>query len=68
MGDNIIYTLQGGKMVKINEPDNPEKANFVIICEYGDWSGFRTLADCESQFVELENRDKPNGWFSVVER
>ncbi len=68
MGDKIIYTLRGKKMVKINEPDRPEKANFVIICDHGDWSGFRTLAECETQFSDLENRDKPNGFFAVVER
>jgi len=63
-----IYTLMNRKMVKINTPARPDRANFVIVCEYGDWSGFRTLAECEAQFAELEAKDKPNFYYSVVER
>ncbi len=68
MGDKVIYTLQSKKMVAVEVADRPDLPNFVIVCEHGDWSGFRTLYECQSQFGDLENRDKPNGFFSVVER
>lgn len=29
--------------------ERAERANFVITCLDGDWSGFRTLADCLKQ-------------------
>jgi hypothetical protein len=67
-GDKIIYTLKRGKMVKVAEPRLPLKDNFVIVCDYGDWSGFRTLAECEAQFAELESKGRPDYFYSVVER
>lgn len=68
-GDNIIYSLFNGKMVKTGKAHGPEtKNNFLIICEYGDWSRFRTLAECEAQFAELTSKNKPNFYYQVVER
>ena len=64
-----IYLGFNGKMTKVAEPQLPENANFVIQWHDKDWSGFRTLAECESQFHELENR--PNNGveaFTVVEK
>ncbi len=67
--DNTIYMLMNGKMTKIGSLNGRvENTNFLIRCEYGDWSGFRTLKECESQFSELEQKGKSNGFFSVVER
>ncbi len=66
--DATIYRLRNGAMVKIAEPRLPLNANFVIVCEYGDWSGFRTLAECELQFPDLESKGRPSGYYEVVER
>ena len=68
--DNEVYFIANGEVkctgtVKCNK----EKPNFVIICQYGDWSGFRTLAECVAQFDELKNNTlKMNNWYAVVER
>ena len=63
-----IYTLHKGKMMRIAEPKNPKSANFLIVCAYGDWSGFRTLEGCEKQFPELEPSGQPDDFYRVVER
>ena len=67
-GDRMIYELLNGKMVKVSEPSMPERANFVIVCQWGDWSGFRPLAKCEEQFADLEAKGRPDGFYAVVER
>jgi hypothetical protein len=68
-GDHVIYSLLGGKMVREDAPiGSTEKTNFLIVCDYGDWSGFRTLAACEAQFASLEAKAKPDYFFQVVER
>lgn len=67
-GDTIIYALINGRMCKIGQPKLPDHRNFVIVCNFGDWSGFRTLAQCEEQFAELEAKGQPDGYFEVVER
>ena len=64
----MIYMLWNGKMVEQEKAKRPERANFVICCDYGDWSGFRTLAECQSQFKELEAKGKQNGYYWVEER
>jgi hypothetical protein len=66
--DRTIYSLYQGRMTPMNEARLPSRTNFVITCAYGDWSGFRTLAECEKQFPELEARGKENFYFNVVER
>jgi hypothetical protein len=66
LGDKIIYLKFRGKMEKVEEPRLPERANFVITWRGLDWSGFRTLAECERQFDELEKRDGDE--YAVVER
>lgn len=48
-------------------PTRPERANFVIVCSYGDWSGFRTLAECIVQNPDL-NRIRPDGFYWIEER
>lgn len=67
---HTIYLQFHGKMTKLNEPKGrKENANFVIQYKGMDWSGFRTLEDCEKQFGWLEKR--PNAdqdYFSVVEK
>ena len=73
-GDRLIYSMFRGKFSRTTEKVSPEqaaRANFVIICGYGDWSGFRTLAECEAQFAELEKYFlESNGRreYAVVER
>ena len=70
--DVILYILAKGKMLRTPaEHGNSDRRNFLIVCDYGDWSGFRTLADCVKQFPELEatgTRPRPEGFFMVVER
>jgi len=61
-----IFVQFHGKMVKVESPDRPQNANFVIKYKGMDWSGYRTLAECEKQFPELERREGDN--FSVVEQ
>lgn len=67
--DNAIYYQDPSsyKMVRTRNrvQTSAERTNFVITCRYGDWSGFRTLAECECQFNELESRF---GEYAVVER
>jgi len=62
-----IYALINRKMAKIEEPKDPEARNFVIVCEYGDWSGYRTLDKCIEQFPELESKNRGNFFYRVVE-
>ncbi len=66
--DNVIYSLFNGKMVKTGTPKLPDRDNFVIVCDYGDWSGFRILAGCEKQFGDLESSGRSNFFYQVVER
>lgn len=75
--DTVIYDLVGHKMVRVGDPKAPhgegftneERQNFLIVCEYGDWSGFRTLKGCLDQFYSdstmLTRRDHA---FQIVER
>jgi hypothetical protein len=46
---------------------NPESPNFVIVCRYGDWSGFRTLAECEAQNPDADG-SKGYGFYWIEER
>lgn len=72
--DKFVYVMVKGKFKRTNLKLSDQaisRPNFVIVCNYGDWSGFRTLADCEKQFSELENYyTESNGKreYSVVER
>ncbi len=84
--DNVIYTTAGGRFCRSANQlrTSADAKNFVIICPFGDWSGFRTLAECEEQFPSLEQklaeharlrtanleipRDLRNHFFEVVER
>ena len=67
--DNVIYRYQNGKFRRTSNKikTTANHNNFLIICVYGDWSGFRTLEGCERQFPDLEN-SRPDGYFEVVER
>lgn len=65
----VIDRLVGGKMTPTGVlPKFPNHRNFVICCEYGDWSGFRTLEDCRKQYSELESYNRPQGYFWTEER
>lgn len=68
-----VFALFKGSMMQLAEPlCSPDKANFVIVCDYGDWSGFRTLPECKAQFAELEAKAKANNrgnfYYRVEER
>lgn len=72
-GDKIIYQMVEGQMKKVADvsAEAAARPNFVIVCQYGDWSGFRTLAECERQFAELEGYHHASGArriYGVVER
>ncbi len=62
-----------GKFTRTKNPirTTPKHRNFLIVhVQYGDWSGFRTLAECEKQFPELEayHAATPSREYAVVER
>ncbi len=66
----VIYSNLQAEFKFVCAPKRPERANFVIMSHYGqhDWSGFRTLAECEAQFSELIGYGRPNGYYVVVEK
>ena len=68
-GDNVIFLYYNGKFHRTPNKiiTTPEHNNFVITCILGDWSGFRTLAECEKQFSQLEYQRGDN-FYRVVER
>jgi len=70
--DVVLYELRNGKMEKVGTSQRPDKRNFLIVCTFGDWSGFRTLANCEKQISELEelarDNQRPDGYYRIVER
>jgi len=61
-----IFVQFHGKMTKVDRPSKPHYPHFVIKWKGMDWSGYRTLAECERQFAELETRE--GDFFSVVEQ
>jgi len=66
-GDNQIYEYADGQFHLIGKPKGPtDRENFLITCKYGDWSGFRTLSDCEFQLSSLAPRE--DDFYQVVER
>lgn len=66
---SLIYVQVAGKFARCGEPKtSPERRNFVITWKGLDWSGFRTLADCEKQFPELERRRPGESDYAVEER
>ena len=66
--DITIYRGMRGRMVKVSDARLPGHANFVITWNGMDWSGFRTLFECEKQFQEIESRTGGCNAFAVVER
>lgn len=72
INDKVIYILHNGRMRQVTQTKNAERPNFVIKNDYGDWSGFRTLAECLAQIPELEqlaaSNNRPNGFYQIVER
>ena len=75
--DTVIYTLKNRMMVRVGEPKAPngigftneERANFLIVCPYGDWSGFRTLKACLDQINETPGMlTKDDYYYQIVER
>jgi hypothetical protein len=67
-GGNRIYIGFKGKMTKIGSPKGRvENANFIITWRDMHWSGYRTLAECEDQFHELEERGDEVEDFAVIE-
>ena len=80
--DNVIYRQFKGEMVKVGEPKAPgftdpetgekhgpeDRHNFLIVCDYGDWSGFRTLEKCLDQLTMDFLKTRYDGFFAIVER
>lgn len=63
-----IYELINGHWEPTGAaPGQPTRPNFLIACEYGDWSGFRTLADCVKQ-IPRTGKDVPAGFYWIEER
>jgi hypothetical protein len=46
-------------------PQRILRANFVICCQYGDWSGFRTIEQCLAQQMDT---NRPDGFYWIEER
>jgi hypothetical protein len=70
MGNTIWHSVDG-KMFKIGNPKGrTQNINFLITCKFGDWSGFRTLLDCEKQIPDLEQmmKEDPSKYYNIVER
>ena len=71
---NTIWHSRDGKMVKIGKPHGRvENSNYLITCNYGDWSCFMTLAECEARIPELEKNMADGGsnkgdFFYIMER
>ncbi len=61
----VTHEFQNGAFVQVKKSDaKPTQANFVIVCQYGDWSGFRTIAECLAQQMS----PRPDGYFWIEER
>ena len=64
----VIYQQFHSKMTKVNKAKRPNNVNFLIKWREMDWSDFRTLAECEKQFGELEGKpNSKNDEYQVVE-
>jgi len=70
--DLVIYDIRNGKTkwTMVKPRTTAMHVNFLIICRWGDWSGFRRLGDCEKQIEELRKYTEENGerWYKIVER
>ena len=67
-GATTTHELIDGAWAPTNKPQGlTANPNFVIVCNYGDWSGFRTLAECLAQIPESWPRKSP-GFFRIEER
>ena len=67
MTTNVRFLLVDGVWQQVSESIDPRKANFVIVCALGDWSGFRTLADCLVQ-IPGTWAQRPPGFYYIEER
>lgn len=72
----ILYSLIDGKWVattgwSLTQPaavrGSPDLLNFLIVCDYGDWSGFRTLEECLAQTPSNWQNRRP-GFYWIEER
>lgn len=61
-----IYTHVDGRIKVLTPAKRPEYINFKIICPYGDWSGWRTLAECLPQFEQII-KEQPDRYYTIVE-
>ena len=62
-----VFELVNGVWIGTGFVRNPDAVNFVIVCDYGDWSGFRTLADCLKQIPESWPNRRA-GFYRIEER
>lgn len=62
-----VYELVNGVWVGTGWVRGPARPNFVIVCDYGDWSGFRTLAECLAQVPDSWASRRP-GFYRIEER
>ena len=73
-GDHQLYTWWKGKFIVTDPTDGPigpkERGNFLITCEYGDWSGFLTFDELQGKMkmLERDKSEKSNFFFKAVER
>lgn len=60
----VIHEYQNGKLHQVNKPRRADSPIYVICCQYGDWSNFRTIAEIEDQ--NLPQRE--DGFYWTEER
>jgi len=71
----ITHMLIDGKMAVVAPPSGPlhdTAKNFVVCCQYGDWSGFLTWPEIIARIPVMESHavrtDRPDGYFWIEER
>ncbi len=66
--DNVIAEAFKGEVYRSGNPKGPEKNNnFLIVTEFGDWSGFITLDEALKRLKMVAERS-PEKYYAVVER
>jgi hypothetical protein len=65
---HITHTLKDGDWAPVQPPRGRIDAyNFLIVCDYGDWSGYRTLSGCLTQ-IPASWTHYQNGFYRIEER
>ena len=67
-GDRIIAEVRGNHVRIVGKANGPTyNNNFLVICDYGDYSGFMSLRKALQELDKLVS-SRPGKYFAVVER